>query len=500
MKYLNALFPIWSIACVVLGAAAGTKSSKDVKSNPPTNQPATPGLLPNILVFLVDDMGYNQVGYNAELTGNTEIQTPHIDEHAKSGIIMNRGYMTPWCGPSRAAFQTGRTNSFNQNVSNQVSSFDDSIGFVGGMPPGTVTLAKAFKDLSRNIDSPEYKTSYVGKWGIGGTSWANTPMGMGYDEFLGFWADSIETCDGWQTFTTGPLPQEIQPSVLANAVPGYWQQKNSSVDNVVCPYIREQSDLLTAEEIHIACKSTPKTPPKLIDLDIMEETVRIIGSHDYASRPLYHMHALQLMHLPMQYPKAYDDPDEAGKEKKPANNTDLRITTRNAMRFVDDVFGNITQAIKDAGQWHNTIILFSSDNGGAIYLNTANNNFPLRGSKFNAFEGGIRVPQFLSGGWIENSLPKGQNFKSNTYVFALDWAPTLLEMVGGPGSKKYLLGDWKGASYGNELWKYIKNSISDPKKPSQLERYVSYSLDLYFRVTKTTTNKMIYTGDSGVSY
>eukprot|EP00804_Cyclotella_cryptica_P015893 CCRYP_006381-RB/>CCRYP_006381-RB protein AED:0.25 eAED:0.25 QI:16/1/1/1/1/0.6/5/988/289 len=245
MKYLNALFPIWSIACVVLGAAAGTKSSKDVKSNPPTNQPATPGLLPNILVFLVDDMGYNQVGYNAELTGNTEIQTPHIDEHAKSGIIMNRGYMTPWCGPSRAAFQTGRTNSFNQNVSNQVSSFDDSIGFVGGMPPGTVTLAKAFKDLSRNIDSPEYKTSYVGKWGIGGTSWANTPMGMGYDEFLGFWADSIETCDGWQTFTTGPLPQEIQPSVLANAVPGYWQQKNSSVDNVVCPYIREQSDLLT---------------------------------------------------------------------------------------------------------------------------------------------------------------------------------------------------------------------------------------------------------------
>ena len=93
------------------------------------------------------------------------------------------------------------------------------------------------------------------------------------------------------------------------------------------------------------------------------------------------------------------------------------------MRFVDDVFGNITQALKDAGQWHNTIILFSSDNGGAIYLNTANNNFPLRGSKFNAFEGGIRVPQFLSGGWIEKNLPKGQNFKSSTYVFALDWAP-----------------------------------------------------------------------------
>ena len=93
------------------------------------------------------------------------------------------------------------------------------------------------------------------------------------------------------------------------------------------------------------------------------------------------------------------------------------------MRFVDDIFGNITQALKDAGQWHNTIIFFTSDNGGAIYLNTANNNFPLRGSKLNAFEGGIRVPQFLSGGWIENNRPRGQNLKSGTYVFVHDWAP-----------------------------------------------------------------------------
>jgi arylsulfatase A-like enzyme len=189
MKYFYAGVLLWTAACAAPCAAAATKSSKDTKgSNPPTNHPTTTGPpLPNILIFLVDDMGYNQVGYNAELTGNTEIETPHIDEHAKSGIIINRGYMTPWCGPSRAALQTGRTNSYNQNVSNQVSSFDDSIGFVGGMPPGTVTLAQALKNLSRHMDSPEYKTSYVGKWGIGGTAWANTPMGMGYDEFLGFW-------------------------------------------------------------------------------------------------------------------------------------------------------------------------------------------------------------------------------------------------------------------------------------------------------------------------
>lgn len=245
-------------------------------------------------------------------------------------------------------------------------------------------------------------------------------------------------------------------------------------------------------------------PPKIIDLDLMEESVSVIKNHDYSTGPLYHMHAPQLMHLPMQYPKAYDDPNEDGKEKSPANNTDLRITTRNAMRFVDDIFGNITQAIKDAGQWDNTIIIFSSDNGGATYTNTANNNFPLRGAKFGAFEGGLRVPQFLSGGWIDQAqnIPSSRSFNSSTYMFVLDWAPTLLEMVGGPGtSSKYLLDSRTGPSYGNELWEYIKNSIlpsSSPNKPSQLKRNVSYSLELYFDVTEETTHKMIYTGEKPV--
>ncbi|KAL7538921.1 hypothetical protein ACHAWF_006245 [Thalassiosira exigua] len=279
----------------------------------------------------------------------------------------------------------------------------------------------------------------------------------------------------------------------------------------MCPYLREQTELMTPEEIEIACKSTPRAPPKIIDQpcfqiaerflrrqphqDLMENTVSIIKNHDYSTGPLFHMHASQLMHLPLQYPKVYDEEDyKPSDEKKPANNTYLRITTRNAMKFVDDIFGNITEAIKEAGQWQNTIILFSSDNGGAINTNSANNNFPLRGAKFTAFEGGLRVPQFLTGGWInENVRSSGpaQRWVSSTYVFVNDWGPTLLEMVG--GSKKYLLGDWTGASYGNQMWSYIKNSIEN--KSSQLNRSVSFSLDLYFNVTEETTHKLIYTGD-----
>jgi Sulfatase len=122
---------------------------------------------PNIVVFLVDDMGWNQVGYHAKPSGNDEIRTPNIDYHAtKVGIELERGYMTPWCGPSRAALITGRTNVYNFNVSSLISTFDDSIGYVAGVQPGTKTLATALKAYGESINVT-YKTWFNGKFGIG---------------------------------------------------------------------------------------------------------------------------------------------------------------------------------------------------------------------------------------------------------------------------------------------------------------------------------------------
>ena len=111
-------------------------------------------------------MGWAQVGYHAN-PANSEVKTPNIDNYATTldvGIPLDRGYMTPWCGPSRAALQTGRSNSFNADLSNNVWAFDSDIGFVGGLPTtGTKTLATAFKEYDSR-----YKTYYNGKWGIGG--------------------------------------------------------------------------------------------------------------------------------------------------------------------------------------------------------------------------------------------------------------------------------------------------------------------------------------------
>ena len=232
------------------------------------------------------------------------------------------------------------------------------------------------------------------------------------------------------------------------------------------------------------------------------------------------MHATQVLHLPMHYPEEYDLDDEVlreyiGKDKPAASNDILRRKTASLVRFMDHLFGEIMKSIKDAGQWDNTIVLFTSDNGGAIYTNSANNNYPLRGSKLSSFEGGLRVSQFLSGGWIDKHAPKRETNLSDTYVVVNDWAPTLLEMAG--SSKTWLLGDLEGEPYGNEMWKYIQNSVktNDAEKSQrylpqhlqgphlgshQRERRVTFSTRLYLDIQEEGTRKYIDTSNDPVYF
>lgn len=104
------------------------------------------------------------------------------------------------------------------------------------------------------------------------------------------------------------------------------------------------------------------------------------------------------------------------------------------------------------------------------------------------------MPQFLSGGWLENNLPEGHLKSSGTFVFPIDIAPTLLEMAG--ADKSYLLDDRTGPVYGNGVWEYIKQSVvpGTAKETHQMEREVSYRADLFFDVKLNETIKNMYVG------
>lgn len=200
---------------------------------------------------------------------------------------------------------------------------------------------------------------------------------MGYDKFRGFWGDSLDSCDAWHSWTATPAYATnnlTDPNVgawLQNALPGYWEQDPSHPDSNMCGYFESlaHNGILTEQEASVGCKSTPRGLPKLMDLDLLDGVISNIETHDYEEGPFLQVFATQMMHLPMNYPKKYDtespnplQPDyfQDGRVKPNATNDDLRLATANGVTYVDDVFGETMKAIKNAGQWDNTIVLFTS--------------------------------------------------------------------------------------------------------------------------------------------
>lgn len=432
--------------------------------NPP------PSTKPNIFVIIIDDLGFNQVGYRAKQTGNMDVITPNIDDLAGRGIIMDRFYATPWCAPSRAALQTGRLDALNPNVANNIWNWDagaiyDYEGqnyttpFVGGIQPGTKTLGEKLSEHG-------YVSHLNGKWGIGGGAWANTPMGMGYSSFMGWFGDSMESCDGSEPgFAVGGS------GPLMDTLPSFWRQDSKAIFEAPWCDLLRATKMLDAEELFVACRTFKAELKDVADEEIRRRSREIILQHDYEQAPLFLVHALQLMHLPMQYPEHFAPPTISA--TKPQNE-DLRAATYGALTYVDWVIGDLINAFKEKKQYENTIVLVTSDNGGAIYAGTANNNFPLRGGKFNNFEGGQRVNAFFSGGWVEAALAAKSlsPFTSETVMAINDVPETLLHMVG----IKHVMGHASGPLTGVALWHKILHK-------EQHERRIAYSETMQLIVT-----------------
>ena len=132
---------------------------------------------PNVIVFLCDDTGYGEFGFQ----GNQEIPTPHIDSIAKSGIRFTQGYVSgPYCSPTRAGLLTGRYQTRFGHEFNEGGPAGTNMGF--GLPLTETTIADRMKALG-------YATCAVGKWHLGGSP-EHLPMKRGFDEFYGTVANS----------------------------------------------------------------------------------------------------------------------------------------------------------------------------------------------------------------------------------------------------------------------------------------------------------------------
>lgn len=137
----------------------------------PVPQLAAQARKPNVVVFLSDDVGYGEYGFQ----GNTEIPTPHIDSIAKHGVRFTQGYVSgPYCSPTRAGLMTGR---YQTRFGHEFNGGGGAGGKGFGLPLTEKTMADRLKALG-------YATLCVGKWHLGGPP-EFLPMKRGFDEFYG---------------------------------------------------------------------------------------------------------------------------------------------------------------------------------------------------------------------------------------------------------------------------------------------------------------------------
>jgi arylsulfatase I/J len=350
---------------------------------------------PNIFFILVDDLGFGDVGFNRKEI-NSEIVSPNMDALVESGVHLTRHYVFRMCTPTRTSVQSGR---LPVHVNTGLGSpCNDNTG-----------IPRNMTGFAEHLQRAGYSTHFAGKWDAGMATPKHTPNGRGYDTSLHYFSHKN---DFWSQANMQTCCESDQTII------DFWRTDHGASDVNNTDY----SEFLFRNEL-----------------------VGIVEKHD-AAKPLLLFYAPHVAHCPLQVPKEYYDKfafmtnDEGQCSKQTVKSVhpidprypDLEYKCRqqyHAMVMVmDEVVGNVTDALKKKGMWENTLVVMSSDNGGPVDLaENAANNWPLRGGKYSVFEGGIRVAAFVSGGLIPSQLRGTVN---NGIIHIADWYATFAGLAG----------------------------------------------------------------------
>jgi arylsulfatase A-like enzyme len=331
---------------------------------------------PNIIYFLIDDLGYADCGFN----GGQDIRTPNIDKLAKEGAVLKSYYVQPVCSPTRSALMTGRYAT-HTGVYNVVRP-----GAPWGLPLAERLLPQALKEVG-------YTTAITGKWHLGEFQSDYTPTRRGFDHQYGHYFGALD-------YFTHDRDGKLD-----------WYRNDKPL---------EEEGYTT----HLVAK----------------EATRLIREQA-TDKPLFLYVPFNGIHSPHQVPDSYTEPYK--------NLPKLRQSIAGMLSAVDEAIGQITAALTEKGLRENTLIIFSSDNGGPG-PGSATMNTPLRAGKGTLYEGGIRVCSFAT--W-PGKIPAGITIDEPMH--AVDWYPTLVKLTGAPAAQAL-------APDGLDIWPVLTQGAKSP--------------------------------------
>lgn len=356
---------------------------------------------PHIVFFLADDLGWNDVSFH----GSTQIPTPTLDRLAEEGVALDRYYVNPVCSPTRASLMVGRS-MMHTGIQTPYGAGDDASG-----------LNMSYTTLPEQLKIRHNYTSYmVGKWHLGMKTPRYLPSARGFSKYFGYY---LGCTDYWKHYgdlgDDGEIAVELhQGGQGLGIAPG----EDEPLYNTSGLYSTPLYAKIAAEWIsqHGAQASTP-----------MFMYIAFQGAHSANNKFVQAPADL----LSREEIHAISPNKTCGQWEAPLVNTAtcdkvaMRKTIAATVVAIDEAVGVVEQALKDANMWENTLVVFSTDNGGPTdgTNNNMMNNFPLRSGKGETFEGGIRAVGFLHGAGLS---PGVVGKKSSALHHVSDWYKTLI--------------------------------------------------------------------------
>ena len=340
------------------------------------------GRKPNVVFILADDLGWS----DTTLFGTTKFyQTPNVERLAKRGVTFTQSYSaSPLCSPTRSAILTGlspaRTGITTPNCHEAKVVLRATTGKTAPpdqkaiQPAPPTRLKTEYHTLAKSLKAAGYATGHFGKWHLGPEPYS--PLQQGFDVDLP------------HTSGAGPAGSYVAP----------WKFKDFDAD--------------------------PGEPNQHIEDRMAKEAVAFMEKH--RDEPFYLNYWMFSVHAPFDAKKALIEKHRARVDPKDPQ----RSPTYAAMvESMDDAIGTLLDALDRLKIADNTIIIFTSDNGGNMYNEvdgtTPTSNAPLRGGKATMFEGGTRVPCVV----VWPGVTKAGT-RSASIVQSEDYYPTLLEGIG----------------------------------------------------------------------
>ncbi len=323
---------------------------------------------PNIIFILADDLGYGDLS----IYGQTDFQTPNLDQLAQDGLRFTQAYSnSAVCSATRFGLITGRYQyRLRGGLEEPLSGATETIG----LPPSHPTLPSLLKKNG-------YKTALFGKWHLGALP-NFSPLKSGYDTFFGNFGGAID----YFTHKNG-TDEKAKEDLYENEVPvhkvGYY------------------TDLIT------------------------EHATDFIAQHDNKNPFFLSLH-FTAPHWPWEGPAD----EEVSKSISSLGHYEggNLATYAKMVGSLDAAVGKILASLANKNLAENTIVIFTSDNGGERFSRT----WPLSGQKSELLEGGIRVPAIVR--WPAQIKPAQV---SQQVSISMDWLPTLVAAAGGTPDKNF---------------------------------------------------------------